>query len=303
MSADKHVPVTPKKKPRFEYTAACVFCRTLDAVLFVGIIVSGAILFMVMVKMITPSNPDLWFEVSAQVLNGIFTFVALKEHPFRFIYCYRLFKIQSWKKKNCYADSLDSVPSKEKNHMEKLHKSFPFMISPDRSEEVVEEIDTVHDTIEEGVYPQQNKLTEFDIEKKKVEDPRCWLTDKDFILTICLVALQFNCWFQYVNAFAMWSYNFVTRPVWIVPVFLVLSFACSIIAGVIWGYQVLQYRKKYKKGKQITQEKYTDIEFKSVKDIVKDPKSSGDDLDDIEIIDIGSNIDTYKITHASESRK
>lgn len=62
--------------------------------LFVAIVISGAILFMVMVGMvkITPkSQSDLWIEVNSQILNGIFTLLALSTHPLRIYYLFLYF--------------------------------------------------------------------------------------------------------------------------------------------------------------------------------------------------------------------
>ncbi|KAG0580519.1 hypothetical protein M758_4G181600 [Ceratodon purpureus] len=57
----------------------------------IGVIVSGAILFMVMVGMLNKVLPkkadrDLWFEVSNQVINALFVLMALYVHPTRILH-------------------------------------------------------------------------------------------------------------------------------------------------------------------------------------------------------------------------
>ncbi|KAI8609078.1 hypothetical protein BC830DRAFT_1085734 [Chytriomyces sp. MP71] len=45
------------------------------------IVVSGAILFMVMVNMIHVNDKAMWFEVNSQILNACFTLTAFVSHP------------------------------------------------------------------------------------------------------------------------------------------------------------------------------------------------------------------------------
>lgn len=57
----------------------------------IAVAVSGAILFMVMVGMLNKAIPskrqrDVWFEVTNQILNGLFTAMALYNHPIRIIH-------------------------------------------------------------------------------------------------------------------------------------------------------------------------------------------------------------------------
>ncbi|GMF31533.1 unnamed protein product [Phytophthora lilii] len=65
-----------------------------NVVLYAAIVVSGAILFMVMVGMVTVGGGDKnvkddWIEVNSQILNGVFTWMAITNHPF---FIYRLVK-------------------------------------------------------------------------------------------------------------------------------------------------------------------------------------------------------------------
>lgn len=57
----------------------------------IAVAVSGAILFMVMVGMLNgvlpkKSDRDLWFEISNQILNALFTLMALYNHPTRILH-------------------------------------------------------------------------------------------------------------------------------------------------------------------------------------------------------------------------
>lgn len=57
----------------------------------IAVAVSGAILFMVMVGMLNAvlpkkSDRDLWFEISNQILNALFTLMALYNHPTRILH-------------------------------------------------------------------------------------------------------------------------------------------------------------------------------------------------------------------------
>ena len=61
------------------------------------VVVSGAILFMVMVGMLNKALPkksdrDTWFEVTNQILNGLFTAAALYNHPRRCLHLYYLIR-------------------------------------------------------------------------------------------------------------------------------------------------------------------------------------------------------------------
>ncbi|XP_020573779.1 uncharacterized protein LOC110020131 [Phalaenopsis equestris] len=65
----------------------------------IGVAISGAILFMVMTGMLNSVLPeksqrDLWFEVSNQFLNALFTLMCLYQHPKRFHHLALLFR---WK--------------------------------------------------------------------------------------------------------------------------------------------------------------------------------------------------------------
>lgn len=65
----------------------------------IAVAVSGAILFMVMVGMLNKvlprkSDRDLWFEISNQILNALFTLMALYNHPTRFLHLFYLIRYQ-----------------------------------------------------------------------------------------------------------------------------------------------------------------------------------------------------------------
>ena len=63
----------------------------------IGVAISGAILFMVMVGMLdavlpTKSDRDIWFEVSNQVINGLFTLMCVLVQPTRARFAIRLYQ-------------------------------------------------------------------------------------------------------------------------------------------------------------------------------------------------------------------
>ncbi|KAJ7527596.1 hypothetical protein O6H91_16G062300 [Diphasiastrum complanatum] len=64
-----------------------------------GVVVSGGLLFMVMVGMLNSAVPNkkdrnAWFEVNNQIINALFTLMCLYVHPLRFMHLYRLYTWQ-----------------------------------------------------------------------------------------------------------------------------------------------------------------------------------------------------------------
>ncbi|KAG0556949.1 hypothetical protein KC19_11G090000 [Ceratodon purpureus] len=63
----------------------------------IAVAVTGAILFMVMVGMLNKvlpkkSDRDRWFEITNQILNGLFTVMALYNHPIRILHLHYLIR-------------------------------------------------------------------------------------------------------------------------------------------------------------------------------------------------------------------
>ncbi|KAH6602662.1 hypothetical protein BASA61_000889 [Batrachochytrium salamandrivorans] len=116
--------VTPKKGrlsfPNLSYSADIRPLLTpwniLSVVLLLVIVVSGAILFMALVGMLTFSSPSIksvWIEVNSQILNAIFTFNVLVVQPERIwlIYC----SVKYWRALRRYRAAAESSTSLSDN--------------------------------------------------------------------------------------------------------------------------------------------------------------------------------------------
>jgi len=74
-----------------------------------------------------------------------------------------------------------------------------------------------------------------------------WATLQDKTKLIFILIIQnLNCIFQYPIVVMMWGYNYKVRPVWVIPVFLPLSFGCAIAGGLIpfWYQRKVEKRRK-----------------------------------------------------------
>ncbi|DAZ98904.1 TPA: hypothetical protein N0F65_001343, partial [Lagenidium giganteum] len=169
-----------------------------NVVMFTVIVVSGAILFMVIVGMIQLHDKDKkddWIEVNSQILNGVFTWMAFTNHPF---FAYRLYHILRLL-------NPASNPDEKEGSALTLSKLFPLVFPP----AVSHQGKTTHKT-------QTRAYDEADV----------WYLRKTFII------LNFNCIFQYPMAIVMWSFNAKTRPGYIIGIFLPLSFLCNAVGQV-----------------------------------------------------------------------
>ncbi|KAJ1336634.1 hypothetical protein BSLG_007416 [Batrachochytrium salamandrivorans] len=140
--------VTPKKGrlsfPNLSYSADIRPLLTpwniLSVVLLLVIVVSGAILFMALVGMLTFSSPSIksvWIEVNSQILNAIFTFNVLVVQPERIwlIYC----SVKYWRALRRYRAAVESSTSLSDNDSSNgvnsvvnnnLHKEAPSLAKP-----------------------------------------------------------------------------------------------------------------------------------------------------------------------------
>uniref|UniRef100_A0A0G4G905 Transmembrane protein n=1 Tax=Chromera velia CCMP2878 TaxID=1169474 RepID=A0A0G4G905_9ALVE len=118
-------------------------CLIWEIIIYLAIVTSGAILFMVMVGMIHPDDPEAWTEISSQVLNGIFTYMAFVNQPYRLYYLRWISQISSWhgrqrkEKGREWEQSLQScisvcasAPEAVKKALKSLSKDFPFIVVP-----------------------------------------------------------------------------------------------------------------------------------------------------------------------------
>ncbi|ETN00208.1 hypothetical protein PPTG_18209 [Phytophthora nicotianae INRA-310] len=195
-----------------------------NIVLYAVIVVSGAILFMVMVGMVKVGDGDKdvkddWIEVNSQILNGVFTWMAITNHPF---FLYRLIKtlqvlgIRRW----------NWVPEMDKRVRAARYLSRHFPL-------VFVDTEAVHD----------HKLESAEAQDAAVDDGAVYLlTEHEETETLeeitynrgdaenlrnTFVMLNWNCLFQYPITAVMWAYNADTRPGFVIAAFLPLSFLCN----------------------------------------------------------------------------
>ncbi|OWZ03427.1 hypothetical protein PHMEG_00024846 [Phytophthora megakarya] len=194
-----------------------------NVVLYAAIVVSGAILFMVMVGMVQVGGggkdvKDDWIEVNSQILNGVFTWMAITNHPF---FIYRLFKtfqvlgIRRW----------NWVPATDKRirAARYLSRHFPLVFVDTEAvhDQKIESTEAQNAGTDEGeVYllkdEETETLEEITYNRHDVEN-----------LRNTFVMLNWNCLFQYPITAVMWAYNSDTRPGYVIGIFLPLSFLCN----------------------------------------------------------------------------
>ncbi|KAG1710554.1 hypothetical protein DVH05_013280 [Phytophthora capsici] len=205
--------MTSSKRQQYLWIAYNVFLYGL-------IVVSGAILFMVMVGMVHVGDKnakDDWIEVNSQILNGVFTWMAFTNHPF---FLYRLVKtiqvlgIRRW-------NWVSPLP-KRIQAARYLSRHFPlvFVDTVQVQEHKLEGADAQDEDGE--VY----LLTEHE-ETETVEEINYCRGDAENLRNT-FVMLNWNCLFQYPITAVMWVYNSDTRPGFVIGVFLPLSFLCSV---------------------------------------------------------------------------
>jgi hypothetical protein len=202
----------------------------INAFIMLVVVVSGAILFMVMVGMISfelEQTKENWFEINAQILCACFTITALLTHPQRFLLLIWTFK---WNSKD---------GSQKREFARMIEESVPGIVLYNRefSESTAFEI-PLHGTPEDSRDPSPEPIKVEDGERKLVKQTPAW---KWYII---LALLHGQCFFQYPITFAhwMWFMRPKERPVYLVAVFLPLSFACGTIGG-IWPILMKQKSK------------------------------------------------------------
>merc|ERR1719354_484689 len=198
------------------------------------IIVSGAILFMVIVGMIQFDDPavkDHWFEVNGQILNACFTITAVMTQPIRFeLFLWTV----SWYRAGDKATK-ENYANKVKNEMPdiNLHRSIakPGSISQDIAI-ISSNTDTTNTSADPG-----DLVSSSDTDLKS--KGRTSLSSSEFTPTwkwcLILFYLNFQCIFQYPITVVQWMYIGIPeqRPDWVIGVFLPLSFLCGALGG-IW---------------------------------------------------------------------
>jgi hypothetical protein len=180
------------------------------------VVVSGAILFMVMVGMISFPRQETkqeWFEINAQILNACFTLTALMVQPQRFL-------LFLWTVKWVYSNGV-----KKREYARMIEETIP------------------------AVKLYQSSNSETTLPSPVELDPELPLPSDDHTpvwkwYTI-LALLNGQCIFQYPITYVQWAWigKALERPAWVIAVFLPLSFLSGAISG-IWPMLIERNRKK-----------------------------------------------------------
>jgi len=203
----------------------CLFIAY-NVVLYGVIVVSGAILFMVMVGMVTVGGGDQdvkddWIEVNSQILNGVFTWMAVTNHPFflfRLVKLLQVLGIRRW--------DWAAARATRANAARYLSPLFPLVFvntapAQDHKVGLMEAQDAAAD----------DDQTYFDLLKDDAEteqvDEIAYLRGDAENLRNTFVMLNWNCLFQYPITAVMWAYSSKARPGFVIGVFLPLSFLCN----------------------------------------------------------------------------
>ena len=163
------------------------------------IVISGAILFMILVGMVSTSNDKLWLEVTSQILNATFTLLALYNHPYRLLTLLRIIKIS----RRPYLKYL--------NVAERIKKEFSFLGL---------------DLVPVRTTDESNRTASWKPAEKSGLNQLIWI----FSL------LNLNCFAQYPITIVMWGWTgsrIDSRPDLVIPIFLPISFLSGVI-GSIW---------------------------------------------------------------------
>jgi hypothetical protein len=160
-----------------------------------------------MVKIEDDATRELWLEVNSQILNGLFTVMALILQPARLVLGFLTIKYLVCS----YPQKLECI--------KQIKKWFPdFGIFA---------VNTTKVEIQADTDPEATPRNSAELSAKDMEyfDVTKW---------ICIVLLlNGQCFFQYPITIVHWAYRKPERPVWVVATFLPLSFLCMAISG-IW---------------------------------------------------------------------
>uniref|UniRef100_H3GYG2 Uncharacterized protein n=1 Tax=Phytophthora ramorum TaxID=164328 RepID=H3GYG2_PHYRM len=189
-----------------------------NVVLYGVIVVSGAILFMVMVGMVSVGDKDVkddWIEVNSQILNGVFTWMALTNHPF---FLYRLvmtLRVLGIRRRNWVATR------DQRGHAARyLSHHFP-LVFVDTKVAIDHKVTTTEAQDDGEVYLLADK------EDVEAVDDVAYVRGDAENLRNTFVMLNWNCLFQYPITAVMWAYTADSRPGFVIGVFLPLSFLCN----------------------------------------------------------------------------
>ncbi|KAG2524195.1 hypothetical protein BBO99_00005185 [Phytophthora kernoviae] len=198
-----------------------------NVVLYAAIVVSGAILFMVMVGMVTVGGGDNdvkddWIEVNSQILNGVFTWMAVTNHPFflfRLIMTVRVLGIRRW--------SWTAAIQKRIRAARYLSRHFPLVFvdtAIDRRNKT-QRIEARDGGVDESGGDDEGYV-DLAVEAERVEEIAYLRGDAENLRNT-FVMLNWNCIFQYPITAVMWAYDANSRPGYVIGIFLPLSFLCN----------------------------------------------------------------------------
>lgn len=233
-------------------------------VLGLGVVVSGALLFMALVGMIhvgDKDQTDSWIEINSQVINAIFTLAALITHPFRIRCWYYFTRFMSAKRRLSHLElpstNAGSVTSSSLTSPQQQALAGNGLI---RSGGLLSNIQVVGDHTRLKRAPsdadiQNSKICDIEIATMRTMSR---YIQRDFPLVNLpieggnkispdlpetslalfgwlLLLFNLNCFFQYPITVLMWAYasNHASRPSMIVYACIPCSFLTGTIAGII----------------------------------------------------------------------
>ncbi|KAI8898526.1 hypothetical protein BC833DRAFT_620215 [Globomyces pollinis-pini] len=201
------------------------------------IVVSGAIIFMVMVDWIplTSENKILWIEINSQILTGIFTITALLSQPVRLMMIYWTYKWfhSDGEDKNMYATKINNVMPLIHLSTDKLNPGLQNQVkaiktnSDDDVAVNMESCKVGHCHEVSSSNSSVQTVTSFEKPQRTVTPTWKWILILFFLNTQCI--------FQYPVTYVQWVWvNHPTdRPTIIVGIFVPLSFL-SMIISTVW---------------------------------------------------------------------
>ncbi|KAH9966070.1 hypothetical protein BC827DRAFT_1181854 [Russula dissimulans] len=228
---DRHVHDVLKRKNKFRRVMKGVwaFLKTPLGIVFgiYGILVVfwGSALVFFLAKWIDSGNQnatDLWVEICAQILNGLFCLTGIGLIPWRVVDTYRICKIWSYKRRT-----------------RKLRKKagLPELYDNDDLPDPIYDPNYVHVLTDEQQYELHHQQKKF-MKSQTWYRPHGTETHRAFPIAtaVCICLLNDgNSVFQCALAACMWSMNRVQRPAWTTASFIVLAFGCGILSGIyIW---------------------------------------------------------------------
>jgi hypothetical protein len=198
------------------------FTKFSAILILLTIITSGAIFFIVVVGIIKVDEKDVYLEITSQILNGCFTFLALYNQPERLRNLYRISQLLAFQKQSIRSEY--QYQSQISDLEKKINQDYPFIKFP------------------------KNEFISNDSTLPLKENGN--LSHQNFLITMIL--LNMNCIFQYPITISMWSYitNVTNRPPEIIYIFLPLSFLSGVI-GTSWIGYIKHRESKKSKNKNI----------------------------------------------------